>query len=171
MRNFVQNHWFGFSAALLLHLLIFAVFFHYARKSPAPQVAVETNILLIDDVSQGAKKTKNLATKKEDSEQKASPEIQSQQHSHATFSEAKKLAPLFNPLPQIPDELREEAFASEATARFHIAADGSVSQVELVKPCANPKLNQLLLQSLKRWQFSPAQTSSTQDICVHFLVK
>jgi protein TonB len=42
-----------------------------------------------------------------------------------------------------------------ATARFHIAVDGSVT-VELVKPTQNPRLNRLLLETLKAWKFISA---------------
>jgi protein TonB len=59
------------------------------------------------------------------------------------------------PMPQIPDELRNGAFNSSARARFNIAADGSV-KVELIKPTPNPRLNQILLDSLRKWRFIPA---------------
>lgn len=59
------------------------------------------------------------------------------------------------PLPAIPDDLRQDAMNEVATARFHIAADGSVT-VELIKPTQNPRLNRLLLGTLKFWKFSPA---------------
>ena len=42
-----------------------------------------------------------------------------------------------------------------ATARFTIAVDGSAT-VELVKPTQNPRLNRLLLDTLKKWKFMPA---------------
>ena len=62
---------------------------------------------------------------------------------------------LIRPLPVIPDELREEAMNEAATARFTIAIDGSAT-VELVKPTQNPRLNRLLLDTLKMWKFMPA---------------
>ncbi len=62
---------------------------------------------------------------------------------------------LLQPLPAIPDELREEAMNEAATARFQIAADGSATVV-LVKPTQNPRLNRLLLDTLKNWKFMPA---------------
>lgn len=62
---------------------------------------------------------------------------------------------LVRPLPAIPDELREEAMNEAATARFTIAVDGSAT-VELVKPTQNPRLNRLLLDTLKKWKFMPA---------------
>jgi periplasmic protein TonB len=63
--------------------------------------------------------------------------------------------PSVQPLPVIPDDLRQDAMNEVAKARFHIAADGSVT-VELVKPTQNPRLNRLLLETLKVWKFTPA---------------
>lgn len=62
---------------------------------------------------------------------------------------------LIHPLPVIPDELREDAMNEAATARFQIAVDGSIT-VALVKPTQNPRLNRLLLETLKTWRFMPA---------------
>lgn len=78
------------------------------------------------------------------------------------------------PMPVIPDELRDEAMHERATARFHIAADGSVT-VELVQPTQNPRLNRLLLEALRRWKFDPAlqdgkPVPSTQDIVIRVQV-
>jgi protein TonB len=82
---------------------------------------------------------------------------------------------IFRPMPQIPDDLREEAFRSAALVRFHIADDGSV-KVELIKPTPNPRLNRILLDSLKKWRFIPAvvngqPVASTQEIVVKIEVK
>jgi protein TonB len=78
------------------------------------------------------------------------------------------------PLPELPDDLREQAYQTVATARFVIHADGSVD-VELLKPTPNPRLNQLLLEALRKWRFFPALQSgrpveSRQDVRVHFNV-
>lgn len=62
---------------------------------------------------------------------------------------------LIHPLPVLPDELREEAMNEAATARFQIAVDGTTT-VTLVKPTQNPRLNRLLLETLKTWRFMPA---------------
>ncbi|APR35468.1 energy transducer TonB [Paraburkholderia sp. SOS3] len=81
---------------------------------------------------------------------------------------------ILQPLPSLPDDLREDAFQAVATARFSVHRDGSVD-VELIKPTHNPRLNQLLLDALKKWRFFPAMKDgqaieSTQDIRVHFNV-
>lgn len=77
---------------------------------------------------------------------------------------------IIRPMPQIPDDLREGAFNSAALARFHVAADGSV-KVELAKPTPNPRLNRILLDTLKKWRFMPAikngkPVASTEEIVI-----
>lgn len=62
---------------------------------------------------------------------------------------------IFQPLPKIPDDLREDALHTVAVARFHVAADGTAT-VELITSTPNPKLNQVLLDTLKTWRFFPA---------------
>jgi|WetSurMetagenome_2_1015567.scaffolds.fasta_scaffold00709_4 periplasmic protein TonB len=77
--------------------------------------------------------------------------------------------PSAQPLPVIPDDLRQDAMSEVATARFHIAFDGSVT-VELVKPTQNPRLNRLLLQSLKSWRFIPAISDGKPVASVEVIV-
>jgi len=79
------------------------------------------------------------------------------------------------PMPEIPDDLREELFNSVALARFNIAVDGSV-KVELARPTPNPHLNRVLLDSLRKWRFIPAikngkPVASTEEIIVKIQVK
>lgn len=82
--------------------------------------------------------------------------------------------PILQPLPVLPDDLRESAYQAVALARFTIHPDGSVD-VALVRPTQNPRLNQLLLETLRNWRFFPAlkdghPVESEQDIRVHFNV-
>jgi protein TonB len=82
---------------------------------------------------------------------------------------------IVRPMPQIPDDLREGTFNSSALARFHIAVDGSAT-VELAKPTPNPRLNRILLDSLRKWRFIPAikngkPVASTEEIIVKVEVK
>lgn len=75
---------------------------------------------------------------------------------------------IIRPMPQIPDDLREEAFNTAALVRFHVAADGS-STAELARPTPNPRLNRILLDSLNKWRFIPAikngkPVASTEEI-------
>jgi protein TonB len=79
------------------------------------------------------------------------------------------------PLPEIPDDLREAAYHAIALARFTIHPDGSVD-VELLQPTQQPRLNQLLLASLHNWRFFPAidngkPVESHQDVRVHLVVQ
>lgn len=82
---------------------------------------------------------------------------------------------ILKPMPQIPDELRQDALSATAIARFHVAADGTAT-VELVTPTPNPRLNRLLLDTLKNWRFFPSMkdgkpVASTQDISIKVDVK
>ncbi len=82
---------------------------------------------------------------------------------------------IVQPMPKIPEDLRQGAFKSAALARFHIAVDGS-AEVELAKPTPNPRLNRILLDSLKKWRFMPAikggkPVASVEEILVKIEVK
>jgi protein TonB len=82
---------------------------------------------------------------------------------------------IVRPMPQIPDDLREDAFNTVAVVRFHIAVDG-VATFELAKPTSNPRLNRLLLEKLRGWRFFPAMRDgkpvpSDQDVRITFDVK
>jgi len=76
---------------------------------------------------------------------------------------------IVQPLPVIPDELREDAMNEAATVRFHIAEDGSAT-VDLIKPTQNPRLNRLLLESLKHWKFKPAMKEGKPVASVEVMV-
>jgi periplasmic protein TonB len=78
------------------------------------------------------------------------------------------------PLPELPDDLREEGYQIVAVARFLIHADGTFD-VQLIRPTPNPRLNQILIITLHKWQFTPAiegghPVESRQDVRVHFNV-
>jgi outer membrane biosynthesis protein TonB len=176
----MQKPFISFSAAFLIWLTLLVVFSSFIfKKTITPQVALEIDASMFGDIAEEKKIAKKSYLKKTDLDQSSDLKKSEQkvlQHDHhlADNSEnkaEKKVAVLSRSLPQIPDDLRDEAFSSEAIARFYIAQDGSIAKVELIKPCANPRLNYLLLKSLKNWKFAPSSTSSTQDIKVHFLVK
>lgn len=82
---------------------------------------------------------------------------------------------IYQPLPDVPDEAREEAFTAIALARFVVHADGHCD-VSLIEPTRNPTLNRLLLTSLRQWRFAPATegghaVETTIDLRVHFNVQ
>ena len=85
--------------------------------------------------------------------------------------DAKKIAPLFQPLPEIPLDMRSEFFSTKIIAKFYIKKDGSVSAVELLEISHNPRLNLLLLKSLKKWRFEPSNHDFEQIINVKFAVE
>ena len=81
----------------------------------------------------------------------------------------------YQPLPKIPDELRKEAFSTAAVARFRVAADNSAT-VELITPSQNPRLNHILMDTLKTWKFISASengkpAASNFTVRVHFSVE
>lgn len=92
-------------------------------------------------------------------------------HNIGATQAEQSLEPIYQPLPAIPEELRDEAFSSLTMARFYIDSAGNVEKVELIQPSNNPKLNQLLLKSLKKWKFSASNRATSKDIKVNFEVK
>ncbi|WP_322016143.1 energy transducer TonB [Paraburkholderia sp. J12] len=81
---------------------------------------------------------------------------------------------LAQPMPVLPDDLREQGYQVTAVAHFKVHPDGSFD-VELVKPTQNPRLNQILLETLHHWRFFPAMENghpveSEQEVRVHFTV-
>lgn len=68
----------------------------------------------------------------------------------------------------LPEDLRNETMHLVIVARFQIAEDGSVT-VKLIKSAPDPRVNQLILNTLKTWRFFPATqadkpVASTEDI-------
>jgi outer membrane biosynthesis protein TonB len=80
------------------------------------------------------------------------------------------IKPIYQPLPDIPEELRYQFLKTQAIAKFYINANGTIDKVELLKPSSSVKINYLLLQSLKQWQFPPSNKNSTQEIKIDFQV-
>ena len=70
-------------------------------------------------------------------------------------SDASGARALYAPTPSIPDELRENVFQAVAVAHFHVSYEGEVT-VTLTQPTPNPRLNQILIDTLKDWKFFPA---------------
>ena len=62
---------------------------------------------------------------------------------------------VYAPVPEIPDDLREEVINTVAMAHFRVTYDGQVS-VALVTKTDNPRLNAVILDTLKQWRFFPA---------------
>jgi len=62
---------------------------------------------------------------------------------------------IYAPVPTIPEDLREESINTVAVAHFRVGYDGTV-EVVLTQPTSNPRLNEILLDTLKQWRFFPA---------------
>jgi protein TonB len=82
---------------------------------------------------------------------------------------------LYQPKPEIPEELRHHRLDLVAVARFQVAANGS-TQVELIEPTPEPLLNRALLEILVKWRFFPAleggrPVASTIDVRIPVTVK
>jgi periplasmic protein TonB len=62
---------------------------------------------------------------------------------------------IFQPMPSIPDSLRQHRLEAVAVVVFHVAPDGSAT-AELRQATDDPRLNQILLEGFRRWRFFPA---------------
>jgi TonB family protein len=164
----MTNPFVSFLVAFLVWIFLLVVFsWKFFTKSEIPPVSLTIDATMLDEVEQEKKSIKNFAAEK-NGQQKITEKPQAQKTQN---SAQKKVAPLFNPLPKIPDDLRDEAFRSEVLARFQVAVNGEVVNVELIKPCSNPRLNSLLLKSLKTWKFQPSSAGFSQEIKVTFAVE
>jgi len=170
-----MNNLFSFLLASSIHGLLFAaLFFSFAKKTAKkteiPPVSV-INIVNSNQVTQEKKSSKHYDLKPQKNQKETFLHFHEKSVQDLRDAVSQKVEPIYNPLPQIPDDLRQEAFESSAMARFYIASDGTVSKVDLIKPCANPRLNHLLLKSLKNWKFASSSINSTQEIRVNFSVQ
>ena len=82
---------------------------------------------------------------------------------------------IYAPTPTIPDDLREDVMQTEAIAHFTVSFDGAM-EVTLAKATSNPRLNQVLLDTLKQWKFFPAMKNgvalaSSFDVRIPISVK
>lgn len=179
----------SFAVGLMLYFLGLAALVFFAfRTEQNSQISLTIDTELVGKTMQHEKsqvkkllKEKNLEEvamqkrkEKKSDEEKVEPNeanANKEEHNSDKKQRAQKLEPAYHPLPAIPDELRFEAFNSYAIARFYISASGVVEKVELIKPCSNPKLNQLLLKTLKNWTFNSSHAPSTRDIRVTFKVE
>jgi len=65
---------------------------------------------------------------------------------------------LYQPLLEIPEDLRRRAINLVAVARFRVSVNGS-TEVELIEPTPDPSLNRALVETLRKWRFFPAMES------------
>jgi TonB family protein len=62
---------------------------------------------------------------------------------------------IYAPVPTIPDDLRDEVLEATAVVLFHVSREGKTT-VSLVSPTEFDELNDLILDTLRRWRFRPA---------------
>lgn len=62
---------------------------------------------------------------------------------------------IYSPTPEIPDELREDVFQAEAVAHFRVDYNGA-AEVRLSQATSNERLNEIILETLRKWRFAPA---------------
>lgn len=173
-------------AIISYFLILFFISYEIKNNLILPEISLEIDAEIIGDLNQhqssaeSVKTTKkiqvneNRIVKNRSEEEQIEPlKSNSKQESTNLSSQntAQKITPIFQPLPEIPYEMRSEAFASLIVARFTIAKTGEVSFVELIQPSSNPKLNNLLLKSLYKWRFNEASQESIQEIRVNFKVE
>ena len=93
----------------------------------------------------------------------------SNQDQSNTNSQSPKI--LHRPLPNIPSDLRREAFQTKAIVRFYVGKNGVVKKFEFVKSSSNPRLNFLLMKQLKKWKFESTDKDFEKDVVVNFVVR
>lgn len=62
---------------------------------------------------------------------------------------------LENPKPELPTEMKSEAFKTTCTARFHIEPSGKF-EVKLLDSTQNEEIDRIVVATLKKWKFKPA---------------
>ena len=83
---------------------------------------------------------------------------------------SQKIAPIYQPLPEIPEDLRYNFLNSQIIAKFFIDDNGNVYDIDFIEPSKIPKLNFLLKKSLLKWQFPAKNKKYFQIITVKFIV-
>ena len=68
--------------------------------------------------------------------------------------------PVFSPEPVIPEHLHEQCFKSCCIAKFLVKANGNTS-VQLISTSGSDEVDELTLETLRRWRFKPATLDGT----------
>jgi outer membrane biosynthesis protein TonB len=166
---------FLFSALLLIDLKFFP------QNLLPPQISLQIDASIGDKKILGdnhqhesskkiVKKSINNSHNDEHIESDKNTDISKEKNLQNNQNPASNIKPIYQPLPEIPEELRYQFMQTNAIAKFYITSTGMVEKVELIQPSNSPKINYLLLQSLKQWQFPASKQSSTQEIKINFKV-
>jgi periplasmic protein TonB len=62
---------------------------------------------------------------------------------------------IYAPVPSIPDDMRDEVMQASAVVRFHVDHEGKAT-VTLITPTEFSTLDELILETLRKWRFNPA---------------
>lgn len=62
---------------------------------------------------------------------------------------------IYAPVPNIPDDMRDEVMRATAVVRFHVRRDGE-AHATLITSTDYSELDDLILATLQQWRFSPA---------------
>lgn len=62
----------------------------------------------------------------------------------------------YGPEPVIPDDLRDQALEATVVAEFEIGPDGVPASVALTRRSGNAELDQIALETARKWRFKPA---------------
>jgi len=140
-----------------------------SRSNPSPVRSIQPRVARSPAIEHAIAKTETPAQQDE-----PAPSAPSSENEKPVLPASSVARVINQPMPSLPDDLREDAYQAVAIARFDVHADGSVD-VELSKPTSNPRLNALLLEALRKWRFFPAMQDgraieSHQDVRVHFNV-
>lgn len=175
----MQKPFLSIITSIIIWLIVicgFGFFSLNTKQFPTPKITIDAE-MIGEEIGEKKRPQLKQEKSKEKHDDKISDlrakETKNNHHDHH-LSENVKIAKakiVSQPLPQIPNELRKEAFETKAIARFYILANGEVEKVELIKMANSPQLNYLLLKSLRKWKFEEKMENSTQDIEVVFEVK
>ncbi|WP_230949743.1 energy transducer TonB [Burkholderia pseudomultivorans] len=147
----------------------------HAPTRPTPPIARPATAPSNDAPVTPSPSTPTQSAYTADDARRAPPTQSDAPPAHANSTGGTQARLLSQPLPALPDDLREQAYQAVAVARFFVHANGTFD-IELVKPTPNPRLNQILLETLRKWRFFPATedghpVESRQDVRVHFNVE
>lgn len=158
----IKSFVFAFLIWFLVIFFLTKTFFKESFNMPA-SLEIEASSLMSQSHEEQKSATKKLT------KEKKTHDLSNNNSDKNSANE--KIIAIYQPLPAIPDDLRQEAFNSFAIARFYIDKNGAVEKVELIQGASSPRLNLLLLKSLRNWKFSATDKTSTQDIRVTFEVE
>lgn len=62
----------------------------------------------------------------------------------------------YSPQPAIPDDLRNDVLTASMIAEFAVQSDGTPGEIKVVKSTGNKELDDIALETARKWRFKPA---------------